>query len=78
MILFFIMEAVKVPTLERCVEIFGLIYGKGIHSELLLSEFRNAKTLKEQKHFFKENISSASVKDICSVLNISSRVYYKA
>ena len=49
-----------------------------IHSSFLSAEFPNATTLLEQINFVKNYVESATVSQICSLFNISTRRYYKA
>lgn len=72
------MLSVARPTKLKCTEIFGVSIGHMIHSSFLSAEFRNATTLLEQIDFVKNYVKSATVSQICSLFNISTRRYYKA
>ena len=71
------MLPVPKPQESKCIETFGLEKGKQIYEAFLLSEFRNARSILEQIEFLKKIDPDIKVMQICKVLTISTRGYYK-
>lgn len=69
-------KTVNVPTLDKCVEVFGRNDAQRIHSELLKSGFRSASSLHDQIQDFKTISPNLSIRDIANLLNISNNRYY--
>ena len=75
---FLLMEPVSVPDLSKCLAILGFTEGAKVHSACLSIEFRSASSLTEQIHFVQTVMPTINIRNLCNVLNISSRRYYKA
>ena len=71
-------NAVAIPSIERCIEIFGEVDGKSVHKELLRSNFRSATSLKNQLQYLKEIRPNITVRMTTKLLHITNDRYFQA
>ena len=68
---------VLIPSIDKCVDIFGDTEGQSIHKNLLKFEFRAASSLKDQIDFIKEIYPDITVRKTIKLLAISNDRFYR-
>lgn len=68
---------VSIPTVSKCVEIFGDDEGRKLHKILQNAQFRNERSLQDQLVFLKSARQTITVREITKFLGISNDYYYK-
>ena len=69
---------VQVPSVEKCIELFGGIEGRSFHREISKTGFRSASSFREQLQFLKIARPRITVREITKLLGISNNKYYAA
>ena len=67
---------VLVPSIGKCIDIFGKTEGQAIHKNLLKFEFRSASSLKDQIDFLQVIYPNITVRKTIKLLSISNDRYY--
>ena len=69
---------VQVPSVEKCIELFGDIEGRSFHREISKTGFRSASSFREQLQFLKIARPRITVREITKLLGISNNKFYAA
>lgn len=69
--------AKPIPTLTKCIEVFGPDYATEVHNVMKTSSFRNATLLLEQIVILQNECREMKIRRLIKLLGLNNDLYYK-